>query len=103
MNLSNMIGDKTWFAQVPYHEGENVTQIVLDLASKLEVKHDNEDISIAHRLLQKKHSSTNKDGSQKSAYLAIIARFVSRDKKNKLYENRFIAKTLVIFQLMVWV
>ena len=41
------------FAQVPYHEGENVTQIVLELASKLEVKLDNEDISIAHRLLQK--------------------------------------------------
>ena len=41
------------FAQVPYHEGENVTQIVLDLASKLEIKLDNEDISIAHRLPQK--------------------------------------------------
>ena len=43
------------FAQVPCHEWENVTQIVLDLASKLEVKLDNEDISIAHRLPQKKN------------------------------------------------
>ena len=82
------------FVQVPYHEGENVTQIVLDLVSKLEVKLDNEDISIAYRLPQKKHSSTNKDGSQKSAHPAIIARFVSRDKRNKLYENRFIAKDI---------
>ena len=82
------------FAQVPYHEGENVTQIVLDLDSKLEVKLDNEDISIAHRLPQKKRSATNNGGSQKSAHPAIIARFVSRDKRNKLYENRFKAKDI---------
>ena len=41
------------FAQVPYHKGENVTQIVLDLASKLEVKLGNEGISIAYRPPQK--------------------------------------------------
>ena len=79
---------------MPYQEGENVTQIVLDLASKLEVKLDNEDSSITHRLPLKKRSATNNDGSQKSANPTIIARFVSRDKRNKLYENRFKAKDI---------
>ena len=88
------------FVQVPYHEGENVTQIVLDLASKLEVKLDNEDISIAHRLPQKKHSTSNNDGRQKSTHPAIIARFVRRDKRNKLYENRFKAKDIDDFPVL---
>ena len=83
-----------------YHEGENVTQIVLDLASKLEVKLDNEDIYIAHRLpKKKKRSATHNDGSQKSAHPAIIARFVCRDKKNKQYENRFKVKDIVDFSV----
>ena len=42
------------FTQVPYQERENVTQIVLDHASKLEVKLNIEDIFIPHRLHKKK-------------------------------------------------
>ena len=86
---------------MPYQERENVTHIVLDLASELEVKLDNKDISIAQHLPQKKHSATNNDGSQKAAHPSIKARFVSRDKTNNYTKIASRRKTLMIFRLMV--
>ena len=76
-----------------------MTQIVLDFASKLEVKLDNEDIFIAHRLPQTKRSATNNDGIRISAHSTIVARFFSRDKRNKFYKNRFKAKDIDDFSV----
>ena len=38
--------------------------------------------------------ATNNDDIQQAAHPAIVARFVSRDKRNKLHENRFKAKDI---------
>ena len=78
---------------VPHEENEDVTQIVLDLAGTIGVDLEEGDISIAHRLPQKRRSANPRAGQRKSNP-AIIVRFISRYKRNEMYENRFKAKEI---------
>ena len=80
-------------AGVPFKENEDVTQVVLDLASKLHVDLEEDDISIAHRLPLKRHSGNRK----LNRHPAIIVRCISRCKRNELYDNRNKARTIENF------
>ena len=80
---------------VPYEKNEDVTQIALDVAGAIGVDLVEEDISIAHRLPQKRRSTNPQAGQHKStAHPAIIIRFISRHKRNEMYENRCKAKEI---------
>ena len=90
------------FAQVPYQEEENVTQIVLDLASKLAVKLDNENISIAHRLPKKINVLHHISMVVKNQCTLLLWQDLSAGIKEINYTK--IAsrqKALIIFRLMV--
>ena len=73
-------------------KNEDVMQITLDLIKKLDVDIE-EDISIAHRLPQKRrygHTRANKATNHPT----FIVRLVSRLKRNEIYPNRFKVKIL---------
>ena len=61
-----------------YKVNEDVTQIALDLFGKIGVDLEEGDISIAHQLPQKRHSTNPRAGQHKSyAHPAIIVRFIT--------------------------
>ena len=74
---------------------EDITQITLDLAKKINVDLEEEDISIVHRLPVKQRRSEDQSGSKTTkTYPTVIVSFVSRQKRNEMYENRFKAKEI---------
>ena len=71
---------------------EDVMKITLDLMKKLDVNIE-EDISIAHRLPQKRRLGRTR-ANKATNHPTIIVRLVSRLKRNKIYANRFKAKNI---------
>ena len=81
---------------VPEMPNEDVTQITMKLASSIGVDLDKEEISIAHRLPQKKRIGKTRSSNDKK-HPTIIVRFVSRTKRNEIYARRFKAKDVETF------
>ena len=81
------------FQGVPQTEKEDVTQILLDLCEKLKVSLKKDDISIAHRLLQRQRPCRTRSSSIKR-HPTIIVRFVSRLIRNQVYANGYKAKSI---------
>ena len=81
---------------VPEMPNEDVTQITIKLASSIGVDLDKEEISIAHRLPQKKRIGKTRSNNDKK-HPTIIVRFVSRTKRNEIYARRFKAKDVETF------
>ena len=83
---------------IPQFGKEDITQITLDLAKKINVDLEEEDISIVHRLPAKQRRSEDQSGSKTTKrHPTVIVRFVSRQKRNEMYENRFKAKEIEDF------
>ena len=78
---------------VPVTKNEDVMKITLDLIKKLDVDIEEEDISIAHRLPQKRRLGRTR-ANKATNHLAIIVRLVSRLKRNEICANRFKAKDI---------
>ena len=81
------------FEGIPEQKEENVTNIVLDIAKKLNVDASFSDISIAHRLPPKRHNQ--RDGS--SLPPTIIAQFTNKRIRNAIYSRRKEAKNIKDF------
>jgi len=78
-----------------------VTQITLDLVKSLSVEIDEKDISIAHRFPKKQRVRRTRSNTAANKHPTIIVRFVSRMKRNEVYANRFKAKDIEEFQLIM--
>ena len=78
-------------------KNEDVMQITLNLIKKLNVDIEEEDISIAHRLPRKRRGQTR--ANKATNHSIIIVRLVSRQKRNKIYANRFKAKDIEGFSI----
>ena len=78
------------FDRIPEQKEENVTNIVLDIAKKLNVDASSSDISIAHHLPPKRHNQ--RDGS--SLPPTIIAQFTNKRIRNAIYSRRKEAKNI---------
>ena len=85
------------FEGVPKFQNENVTEIILSLASKLGVNLTANDISIAHRLPVKRPRLNSKSNVTNRRHPGIIIRFISRQKRNEMYLNRKKAKDISDF------
>ena len=81
------------FEGIPEQKEENVTDIVLDIAKKLNVDASSSGISIAHRLPPKRHNQ--RDGS--SLPPTIIAQFTNKRIRNAIYSRRKEAKNIKEF------
>ena len=84
------------FEGVLQFQNENVTEITLFLASKLDVNLTANDISIAHRLPVKR-PRLNSESNVTRHHPGIIVRFISRQKQNEMYSNRMKAKDISDF------
>ena len=82
---------------VPQFQNENVTEIILSLASKLDVNLTANDISIAHRLPVKRPRLNSESNVTNRRHSGIIVRFISRQKRNEMYSNRIKAKDISDF------
>ena len=91
---------------VPVGKDEDVTQITLDLISKLDVDIKEEDILIAHRLPVKQRYGHGLPVKQRYGrtrlnkpvnHSTIIVRLVSRQIRNEIYDKRFNAKIIEDF------
>ena len=80
------------FEGVPQFQNKNVSEIILSLASKLDVNLTANDISIAHRLPVKRPRLNSESNVTNSRHPGIIVRFTSRQKRNEMYSNRMKAK-----------
>ena len=80
---------------VPVRKDEDVTQITLDLISKLDVDIKEEDISIAHRLPVKQRYGRTR--LKPVNHPTIIVRLISRQMRNEIYDKRFNAKMIEDF------
>jgi len=80
------------FEGVPEKINENVTEIVVDLAKRLNVEADFSDVSIAHRLPGKKRKQ---NGVTPPA--TIIVQFTNKRVRNLTYANRKQVKSLTEF------
>ena len=78
---------------VPMTKNEDVMKITLDLIRKLDVDIEEEDISITHRLPQKRRLDRTR-ANKATNHPTIILRLVSRLKRNEIYANRFKAKDI---------
>ena len=85
------------FEGVPQFQNENVTEIILSLASKLDVNLTANDISIAHRLPVKRPRLNSESNVTNRRHPGIIVRFISRPKRNEMYSNRMKAKHISDF------
>ena len=85
------------FEGVPQFQNENVTEIILSLASKLDVNLTANDISIAHRLPVKRPRLNSESNVTNRRHPGIIVRFISRQKRNEMYSNRMQAKHISDF------
>ena len=85
------------FEGVPQFQNENVTEIILSLASKLDVNLTANDISIAHRLPVKRPRLNSESNVTNRRHPGIIVRFISRQKRNEMYSNRIKAKHISDF------
>ena len=74
-------------------KNEDVMKITLDMTKKLDVDIEEEDISIAQRLPQKRRLGRTK-ANKATNHPTIIVRLVSRLKHNEIYANRFKAKDI---------
>ena len=81
---------------IPVRKDEDVTQITLDLTSKLDVDIKEEDISIAHRLPVKQRYSQTRLNKPVN-HPTIIVQLVSRQMRNQIYDKRFNAKMIEDF------
>ena len=86
------------FEGVPQFQNENVTEIILSLASKRDVNLTANDISIAHRLPVKR-PRLNSESNVTRRHPGIIVRFISRQKRNEMYSNGMKAKNISDFPL----
>ena len=85
---------------IPLKNNEDITQITLDLAKQLDVELEEEDISIVYRLPPKQHMprlTPKTTGKPINRHPTVIVRFVSRQKRNETYANRFKAKSIEEF------
>ena len=81
---------------VPVRKDEDVTQITLDLISKLEVDIKKEDISNARRLpVKQRYGRTRRN--KPVNHPTIIVRLVSRQMRNEIYDKCFNAKMMEDF------
>ena len=85
------------FEGVPQFQNDNVTEIILSLASKLDVNLTANDISIAHRLPVKRPRLNSESNVTDRRHPGIIVRFISRQKRNDMYLNRMKAKDISDF------
>ena len=83
---------------VPVRKDEDVTQITLDLISKLDVDIKEEDISITHRLPVKQRYGRTRLKKPVN-HPTIIVRLVSRQMRNEIYDKRFNAKMIKDFSV----
>ena len=81
---------------VPVRKDEDVTQITLDLISKLDVDIKEEHISTAHRLPVKQRYGRTRLNKPVN-HPTIIVRLVSRQMRNEIYDKRFNAKMIQDF------
>ena len=81
---------------VPVRKNDDVTQITLDLISKLDVDIKEEDISIAHRLPVKQRYGRTRLNKPVN-HPTITVRLVSRQMRNEIYDKRFNAKMIEDF------
>ena len=84
------------FEDVPQFQNKNITEIILSLASKLDVNLTANDISIAHRLPVKR-ARLNSESNVIRRLRGIIVRFISRQKQNEMYSNRMKVKDISDF------
>ena len=84
------------FEGVPQFQNENVTEITLSLASKLDVNLTANDISIANRLPFKR-PRPNSGSNETRRHPRIIVCFFSRQKRNEMYSNSMKAKDISDF------
>ena len=84
------------FEGIPHFQNTNITEIILSLASKLDVNLTGNDISIAHRLPAKR-PRLNSESKETRCHPGIIVRFISRQKRNEMYSNRMKAKDISDF------
>jgi len=83
---------------VPVTDDEDLVQVTVDLAQKMDVKLNEEDISIVHRLpLRQRPGRTRSSSSNTTKHPTIIVRFISRLKRNEMYANRSKAKYIEDF------
>ena len=87
------------FEGVPQFQNENVTEIILSLASKLNVNLTANDISIAHRLPVKRPRLKSESNVTNRRHPGIIVRFISRQKRNEMYSNRMKATVTFLFKV----
>ena len=85
------------FEGVPQFQNENVTEIILSLASKLDVNLTANDISIEHRLPVKGPRLNSESNVTNRRHPGIIVRFISRQKRNEMYLNRMKSKDISDF------
>ena len=78
---------------MPITKNEDVMKITLDLIKKLDMDIEEEDISIAHRLPQKRRLGRTR-ANKATNHPTTIVRLVSRLKRNEIYANRFEAKDI---------
>ena len=76
---------------IPETDREDTNEIVIKVAKLLNVEIAPEQISTSHRLKSKK--KRNSDDTRPLS-TPIIARFVNRDIRNRLYSNRKLARDL---------
>ena len=76
--------DNLEFIGVPKHPNENTNQIIKNLVKKLNIKLNDNDISISHRL-KSNISSRNQEGIN---HPPIIVRFTNREIRNQIYKKR---------------
>jgi len=67
---------------VPVVEGKNTDNIVIEIANALNLQIKSEDISVSHRINKLNNSTKAHEPPP------IIARFVNRNIRNKLYSQR---------------
>ena len=77
---------------IPETDQEDTNKIVIEVAKLLNVEIAPEQISTSHRLKSKKKRNSDDDTQPSST--PIIARFVNRDIRNRLYSNRKLARDL---------
>ena len=73
------------FHGVPVRDSEDDTHTILEFDVNIDGNSDKKDISIAHRLSQKKSMGRTRNSEPKIKHLSIIVRFVSRYKQNQVY------------------
>ena len=81
------------FEGEPYEDGEDASQILMDVAKALEVEVERKDISIAHRL----PTQNSRARGPCLQHPAIIARFANREVKNLVCSKRFQARNIKKF------